>query len=207
MSMQYFTLAAFVLITSFSGLLGCSKPAPEKPSQDQTDGETTATANVAPQKDNQLPPADATAAQVCQRFMMLLQQGERTLAEELLTRQALATTGKLDLELEAMGGSNAKVSVGEAMYATDRAKLAQVPCTIRETGSSDQEITWLMRRLNSGWRISGLIVSSPRGPELLSLENHRDVATIKGQTEPVDANDFPETSQIQLTSAEEEIDQ
>ena len=41
---------------------------------------------------NTLPEKDATARQVCERFLGLLAQGERSLAEQLLTRRAVSYT-------------------------------------------------------------------------------------------------------------------
>jgi hypothetical protein len=135
---------------------------------------------------NALPTKDASAKQVCESFSRLLKNGERTLAEQLLTRRALSVAIDAGLELEPMGSQGAKVQIGEAMYATDRAQVAQVPCDVIERDGSKQKITWLMRRGDEGWRVAGLIVESDKGPEFLSLENKADVASITGNVKPSD---------------------
>jgi hypothetical protein len=202
-----YSVCAFAICAVAAFVGGCgkseTKKAPAEQSQTSVDSNQKQVASVQPQKDNQLPDAGATAAQVCERFMVLLQNGERTIAEELLTRKALTATGQLDLQLESMGSVDAKVKIGEPLYATSRAKVAQVPCSIKEKNGDQQELTWLMRRQDSGWRISGLIVESSNGPELLSLENLQDVAAIKRQTGQDELE--TESSQIRLTSAEEEV--
>lgn len=135
---------------------------------------------------NALPTKEADAREVCVSFSKLLKKGERTLAEQLLTRRALSVVVDAGLELEPMGTPSAKVQIGKAMYATSRALVAQVPCDIIEKDGSTQKMTWMMRRGEAGWRIAGLIVESGKGPEFLSLENRADVASITGTVNPSD---------------------
>ena len=75
---------------------------------------------------NEPPPVDALPADVCQRFMELLQSGNRLLAENLLTRAALTTTAKAGLQLEPMGGPKAKYKFVDTQYATTKQNLAHV---------------------------------------------------------------------------------
>jgi hypothetical protein len=179
-------LIAILLAPAFSG---CAQPV-----ADSSDGETqdslaqTDAGSSAPQKDvatqpNTLPEKDASAAEVCKCFLSLLAQDERTLAEQLLTRRAFKVTVDAGLELEPMGGKNASLKVGEAVYATSRAEVAQVPCTVTEKNGKQQTLTWMMRRGDSGWRIAGLILNSGKSPEFLSLENKADVAAMMGPAE------------------------
>lgn len=178
-------LMALSLATLFAGLMvGCGN----KPVADKTDDAPQADSiqsseSLPPKPDlatlpTTLPESDATASEVCERFVSLLQQGERTLAEQLLTRKALKTTVDVGLELQTMGGVDSQATVATASYATSRAKVAQVPCTILEKDGSKQELTWMMRRGESGWRIAGLIVQTQKAPEFLSLENKADVSAI-----------------------------
>lgn len=177
-------LIAFLLIPVFSG---CTQPVAENSTDDAQESlaQSDASSSKVPKKDiatqpNGLPDKDATATEVCECFLGLLAQNERTFAEQLLTRKALKVTVEVGLELEAMGGPEASLKVEEAIYATSRAKVAQVPCTVTEKDGSTQTLTWMMRRGESGWRIAGLILDGDKSPELLSLENKADVASIMG---------------------------
>lgn len=174
-------LIALLLAPTFSG---CK----QEDSKKQTDegSEPVAAASEkdsAPEADvatqgNTLPDSDATAREVCESFLRLLAMDERSLAEQLLTRKALKVTVAAGLELEALGGPESTIKVDDAMYATSRARVAQVGCTVTEKDKSKQEIVWLMRRGESGWRIAGLIVDTGKSQEFLSLENRADVNAI-----------------------------
>ncbi len=174
-------LLALLMAPFFSG---CYKPVADN-SQSDDSAKTEADSLSVPQKDvatqpNTLPEKDSTASEVCERFQSLLAHGERTLAEQLLTQRAFKVTVEAGLELEAMGGPEASVDVGKAIYATSQAKVAQVPCTIVEKDGASQTLTWMMRRGESGWRIAGLVLESDKSPELLSLENKADVLQMIG---------------------------
>ena len=204
-------LIAFMLAPLLGG---CNQPVAQNTSNDNSesvvdsnDGNSIPQVDIATQP-NKLPENDATAKQVCERFLGLLAQGERSLAEQLLTRQALKVTIDAGLELEAMGGPDSTVNVGDAMYATSRAKVAQVPCTVTEKDGEKQSLLWMMRRGESGWRISGLIVDTGKSQELLSLENRADVAAIMGakggSAEPsavISSTDKSELAEIRQVSA------
>ncbi len=196
-------LTALLLTPCFSG---CSQPDADNSSGENpaASAQTDVSPSTAPKTDiatqpNTLPTNDATAREVCERFLGLLAQGERTFAEQLLTRRALKVTVEVGLELEAMGGPEASVEVGKACYATSRATVAQVPCTVTEKDGSKQTLTWMMRRGESGWRIAGLILDSDKSPELLSLETKADVLAIMGTR-----SDLQTTDSIRLVSGTDE---
>ena len=177
-------LESVVLIALFAATIfvGCSQDAEKKDGAESADS-TAATQSTKPEADlatqtPELPQSDATAKKVCESFLNLLAHDERLLAEQLLTRTALKVTGSAGLELESLGGPDSKVVVQDAMYATSAAKVAQVPCTVTEKGGARQSFLWLLRREQSGWRISGLIVDMGKSQELLSFENKSDVASI-----------------------------
>ncbi len=196
-------LTAVCLTLSFSG---CTQPVAEKPSnKDPKPVAAQETESAAPEQDiatqpNTLPEKDATAKLVCERFLALLSQGERSLAEQLLSSKALKATIAAGLELEPMGGEGAVVKVGEALYATSRAEVAQVPCTVTEKDGTSQSLQWMMRRGESGWRIAGLIIESGGSTEFLSLENKADVAAIVKSR----GGDVTTTKDIGLVSHESE---
>lgn len=172
---------------------GCNKPVAQNSANENQSAKPSDNDSAVPQIDiatqpKTLPENDATAKEVCQRFLGLLAQGERSLAEQLLTKKALKTTVDAGLELEAMGGEGSSVEVDDAIYATSRAKVAQVSCTVTEKDGEAQTLSWMMRRGASGWRIAGLIVDPGESQEFLSLENRSDVAAImnaKGGSAPV----------------------
>ncbi len=134
---------------------------------------------------SELPPVDALPADVCRRFMELLQSGNRMLAENLLTTAALTTTAKAGLQLEPMGGPTAKYKFVGTKYATIKQSLAHVQFEILEQvdgAAVATDVTWMMRKQNRGWRIAGLLIQDTpdKAQDLLSFENINDVAKIKG---------------------------
>lgn len=202
------TVLTAVFLITLSG--GCTKPvaktdtdSSETELASKGDSKTTPEVNIATQP-NTLPEKDASAKQVCERFLELLAQGERSLAEQLLTPRALKTTVAAGLELEAMGDSESTLEVGDAMYATTRAKVAQVPCTSTSKDGTSQSIQWLMRRGDSGWRIAGLIVDSGSTQELLSLESVADVASIVGSETGGSGMEQSDSGSIRLVSGTDE---
>lgn len=131
-----------------------------------------------------LPPVDAPPEEVCQKFMDLLQAGNRLAAENLLTRTALVVTEESGLHLEPMGGPTAVYSVTDVRYATNKQKLAQVECLVSDDEDGmhfEMPITWFVRKQRTGWRISGVLLEIEPGqaPDLLSFENAIDVVRMK----------------------------
>jgi hypothetical protein len=129
-----------------------------------------------------LPEVDASPESVCEIFMQYLNRGERVKAERLLSSTALSTTAKAGLYLQPIGGKDAKVKINRAVYATDKQQLAQVECVITEVEDGEEitdELTWLVRKSKSGWRILGFMLRDDEGVEdFLSFENVRDVDAI-----------------------------
>lgn len=194
-------LTALLLAPVFGG---CNQQVADVPAEENPTAETAQSNPGAPQVDvatqpNTLPEKDATAKEVCQRFLGLLARGEHNLAEQLLTRRALKVTVNAGLELEALGGDGTSVELGDALYATNRAQVAQVPCSVTESNGDSQSLTWMMRRSESGWRIAGLIVNSGESQELLSFENKSDVAAIMGAKA---GSAEPEIRQVSATDDE-----
>ena len=153
---------------------------------------------------NELPPVDSTPAEVCQRFMELLKSGNRTSAENLLTRTALTATTKAGLQLEPMGGPTARYEIGQTRFATTKNELAQVECGIVEQIDGQEirsDVTWQVRKQSRGWRVSGLVVQFAEGQakDLLSFENLQDVEKIKSLASGEVAED-PETRQAAAPS-------
>ena len=129
-----------------------------------------------------LPEVDASPESVCEIFVRHLNRGDRVKAERLLSSTALSTTAKAGLYLQPIGGKDAKVKIKQAVYATDKQRLAQVECVITEVEDGKEisdELTWLVRKSKSGWRILGFMLRDDNGVEdFLSFENVRDVDAI-----------------------------
>ncbi len=140
-----------------------------------------------------LPPRDAAPDVVCRAFLDLLRSDKRLAAENLLTRSALAVTGRADLRLEPLGSDAAKYELGQPQYATNKQVLAQVVCKITDEIDGEKfesDLTWMVRKQNEGWRISGIMIQleADQPQDLLSFENYDDVLKIKSSLsdEPVE---------------------
>ena len=129
-----------------------------------------------------LPDADASPEAVCQLFMKYLNSGDRVKAERLLTSVAFDTTAKAGLYLQPMGSADAEVSISPAIYVTNKQKLAHVECKITEIEDGEpvsEQLTWMVRKSKSGWRIFGMLLTFDEGQQdFLSLENVQDVDAI-----------------------------
>lgn len=207
-----FCLAA-VAVTSLT--LGCGDTtpvqvskteaaAPEEPAAAEKEVTTSVAVSatkteVSPAvQETKLPDADASPEAVCQLFMKYLNSGDRVKAERLLTSVAFDTTAKAGLYLQPMGSAEAEVEIQAAFYVTNKQQLAHVPCTITEIEDGKpvkDELTWMVRKSKSGWRIFGMLLTLEKGQQdFLSLENAQDVDAIlqmsgdNASTRQADAN-------------------
>ena len=192
-TMAAFTLAAMITVT------GCGTETPavsEGNSTAETDTvstsakeETTSVAvskinsEVSPARQETKPPAvDTSPEDVCRLFMKYLNSGDRIKAEHLLTSVAFDTTAKAGLYLQPMGSHDAKVVISPAFYVTNKQQLAHVECSITEIENGEpvkDELTWMVRKGKSGWRIFGMLLTLDGGKQdFLSLENAQDVDVI-----------------------------
>ena len=193
------SIAGAALIATLGMTVGCSNSAPvevsiaeDAPAKTSTAAgeEVTTSVSVATTKTEvspakqvtKLPDADASPEAVCQLFMKYLNSGDRVKAERLLTSVAFDTTAKAGLYLQPMGSADAEVSISPAIYVTNKQKLAHVECKITEIEDgkpvSDQ-LTWMVRKSKSGWRIFGMLLTFEEGQQdFLSLENAQDVDAI-----------------------------
>ena len=189
------TLACCAVIIFGLATIGCGGPeqaasvtpanvTPKvKKEKTETVAVSTVTAEVSPAtQPSKILDVDASPEQVCELFMKHLNAGERIKAERLLTAVALSTTAKAGLYLQPIGGQNAQVVINPAVYATGKKKLAQVDCKVSdiEDGKTvTDDLTWVIRKSNSGWRILGFMLKDESGAnDFLSFENMRDVDAI-----------------------------
>lgn len=174
-----------------SGEGSVSQGEPEQAAPSQADPPETTTVVVAPSDDAQspastvqLPPRETAPETICQLFVRYLSVGNRSMAEQMLTPAALTTTSRAQLQLEPVGGQNAKYEMAPPKYATNKKKLCQVDCCIKDQQNDElveTEITWICRLQKDGWRIAGMMVEvTPDQPkDYLSFENVEDVTRIK----------------------------
>ena len=178
-SFQYCTCLVLLAIIATTGcgstepVEAIEKPATVTPNVAQKKTETVIAANepqVASPATNpvKLPEVDASPESVCEIFMQYLNSGDRVKAERLLSSTALSTTAKAGLYLQPIGGKNAKVKIKDAVYATNKQRLAQVECVITEVEDGKEltdQLTWLVRKSKSGWRILGFMLRDDDGVE------------------------------------------
>lgn len=187
-----FTVLCFT-VTGCNNKVAENKPTTSK-SDDEQPSVSTETHSVAvspavdvesPAADSsQLPPAEASPKEVCERFMNNLQNGNRIGAENLLTKAALTITSREGLVLEPMGGPNSTYVFGDVRYATNEQKLAQIDCSVVDNTNGEEyklDMTWLAKKQKLGWRISGVMLQLEPGEikDYLSFENLSDVQKMK----------------------------
>lgn len=144
-----------------------------------------ATDSPAKSADNEID--DLDPRMVCQRFMELLQSGNRTAAENYLTKKALALTGKAGLALEPIGAPNAPFELSEPVFNDLKNEVAYIDCRILEDDAAGAtQLTWILKKQAVSWRISGLMMPAEKAgslPRMVSLENSHDVEWMKDDVE------------------------
>ncbi len=210
-------IGTFIMVIGFAGCgptepVATENPATVTPNVAEQKTETVTAANesqvASPATDSvKLPEVDASPESVCEMFMQHLNRGERVKAERLLSSTALSTTAKAGLYLQPIGGKDAQVKINRAVYATDKQQLAQVQCDVTEVEDGEtitDELTWLVRKTKSGWRILGFMLRGDDGVEdFLSFENVRDVDAILQMSQTTPAS-IPER-QADNTQATQEL--
>ena len=161
------------------GLLGCGKSGGE-PLADQT---TTAdeVAKIQADASDSAEETDA-AASVVRDFLQAIKTGDETISNELLTPLARQKTAELDMAVAPMGSETATFTVGEVeLPAEGGGDLAHVASTWTDIDDDGQEhtdeILWVLRREDEGWRIGGMAtkVFEDRDPLLLDFEDPEDM--------------------------------
>ncbi len=125
---------------------------------------------------------ESSPEDVCRRFLMSLQTGDREAARQLLTPAAQVETTRANLELDAPGDEDTVFTLMAARYATLEKLVAEVDCLFqRRDGLGESvKLTWMMRRLPNGWKIFGMLIDMGSGElDLLSFENALDLIRIQ----------------------------
>ncbi len=157
---------------------------PTEESETTTVAVTSGVVAESPATTVKLPPQETAPETICQLFVRYLSVGNRSMAEQMLTPAALATTSRAQLQLEPVGGPMAKYEMQPPRFATNKKKLCQIDCCIKDEVDDhaiETQITWICRQQKEGWRIAGMMVEvAPEQPkDYLSFENVEDVTRIK----------------------------
>ncbi len=133
---------------------------------------------------NKLPDPDASPTVICEKFVRFLNADNQQNVELLLTPAALTVTTRAEFQIPPIGEPNAKFTLSEPRYSTNKQNLCYVDCklsTLVEDKEIRTEVTWMLRRQKLGWRIAGMLVADESTGllDLLSFENINDVSRIK----------------------------
>ena len=176
-------LLVFVAIVSLaavnlSGCCGssCDKPGDENkasPGKKDAEGQKGGPADAA----KLTGPAAATYA-----FLDAARRGEDAKAKSMLTPVARKEITLLNLSVAPPSSDTAKFDVGEVKNVSEKiAHVASRWTDVNATGKAkSHEMTWILRRVDEGWRIGGMatIVFEDKPPLLLNFEKHEYSGTL-----------------------------
>lgn len=160
-------------------LTGCGKSSSEQVADQTTDGENAAGAKA----DSPDAAEDtAAAAAVVRDFLQAIKAGDETVSNELLTPLAREKTAELDMAVAPMGSETASFTVGDVELPEEgEGDLAHVASTWTDIDDDGQqhtdEILWVLRREEEGWRIGGMAtkVFDDQDALLLDFEDPEDM--------------------------------
>lgn len=173
------------ILTSFIGCGSSQTPEPSQQSAAQQNLNAPAVAtsdSVSRDQGSVIPGADsASPSEIVREFLSSLRDGNKRVAEGLLTQRAREETRKRDLAVQPPGTPNAKYEIQGVKYVSEAKTGAHVQSLWMEPdadGSSiTYEITWVLRKQSDGWRIAGMatqLVPDER-PLFLNFEDPDDM--------------------------------
>ena len=134
-----------------------------------------------------MPTTDAAPEVVCQQFVELLNLELPNYFELLMTPAALNVANRNNFHLPPIASANSPFTVEPPVFSSIRQKICFVSCQFEAMSPQDdqQNITFMMRKNKSGWRIAGMMVETEESEfgNLLSFENSTDVKQIKQSLE------------------------
>lgn len=167
-------------------------PIPDAPASIESPGlktiPVTETTNVESpaEKAFSMPSVDASADEVCQKFLSALNAEEPDHFELLLTPAAINISNRLKFQLPPIAEHGTKLTIGEPKYNTIREKICFIDCSFAATNDSEAtDVTMMLRKFKSGWRVAGMMIDADDSElkNLISFENSVDVAQIKSSIE------------------------
>jgi hypothetical protein len=174
------SLASLSLVVLLS-MTGCGSDVPKQPdASPAAGGGTEAIANP----DDALYDAlthfegDASTPEiVVERFLSSVQSGDEDLAEQLLSDFARVELGKRGRKVAPPTHPTAQFKIEDVNYVDENRDGAQVTCLWRDTDQDGNtqvdEIIWMVRRQESGWRVAGMAFRpfEDQAPVLMNFEN------------------------------------
>jgi hypothetical protein len=177
----------FFLTCTFAAALqacctGCSKSEGQT-SADKANAVDQATEVVVETSDGETNADDdrEAAANVVRDFLQAIKAGDETVSNELLTPLARQKTAELDMAVAPMGSETASFTVGEVELPEEGGgELAHVASTWTDVDDGQEhtdEILWVLRREEEGWRIGGMAtkIFEDEPPLLLDFEDPADM--------------------------------
>ncbi|HWB14068.1 MAG TPA: hypothetical protein VG826_32880 [Pirellulales bacterium] len=177
---KYIFFAWLLATAPFLGALsGCGQSSTDEVAVNPgADGETDAVESPSS-------PAEAgrdAAAEVVQQFLQAIKTGDDTKSNDLLTPLARQKTAEMDMAVAPMGSDSASFTVGQVELPEDGGgELAHVESTWTDIDDDGQprtdEILWVLRLEEQGWRIAGMAtkVFEDQPPLLLNFEDPSDM--------------------------------
>lgn len=124
-------------------------------------------------------PAQVAPNQVVFQFLEAVRVGNDEQASGLLTPMAREQTKKMDLVVAPPGSDTASFAVGEVrMEGTDGAYVQCTWTDLDDNGAAHtDEIVWVLRLAEDGWRIAGMATEIFEGEEplILNFEDPEDM--------------------------------
>jgi hypothetical protein len=162
----------------WGALAGCGQSSTSEVAANQT--ETEDQDNDSPETSDAPVPPDA--AKVVREFLEAIKTGDETTSNDLLTPLAREKTAEMDMAVAPMGSESASFTVGEVELPEEGdGALAHVASTWTDIDDDGQprtdEILWVLRREEQGWRIAGMAtkVFEDEQPLLLNFEDPADM--------------------------------
>jgi hypothetical protein len=172
--LKYVFWSLFFVIPLLGALAGCGQSNREQVADATPEGDDGAST------DSSADPADA--AEVVREFLTAIRTGDEVKSNDLLTPLARQKTSEMDMAVAPMGSESASFAVGEVELPEEgNGELAHVASTwtdIDDDGQSHtDDILWVLRREENGWRIAGMAtkVFDDQPPLLLDFEDPADM--------------------------------
>ena len=111
-------------------------------------------------------------------FLEAVRTGDDQKAAEMLTTTARKKTAEMNMEVAPPGSDTASFQVGKVEYLPEG--RASVACTWSDRDENDRrqtdEITWLLREEEAGWRVGGMVATIPGAPPtFLNFEDPQEM--------------------------------
>ncbi len=171
-------LAPFAVGCGSSDESTSTKPTSETPPQEVV-AKNDANVAAVPTK----PLKSSTPKEAVQTFLDAVKQGDALAAEMILTERARVEMGKNDMDVRPPQNPDAQYTLGATEYEDDAQTGAYVASswTAEDKNGAIQtdEIVWILRNENSGWRLAGMAVKPDpsKPPRIFNFENPLEMMT------------------------------